>query len=154
MKVSPQPAAPAAADPEVDEATVQQGLLLVRPAAVLIYLTGLVFFFNAIQVFAIARYTSPEVLVGEVGSALFGILYLYAGTRVYDGDHNGTIAAVVLTALGWAFAAGWALFLLMNGALSLMPVLMGGGSALACVFAATMLPRTAQIARARQRLAG
>lgn len=139
-------------DPEVDEATIQSGLARARIVAVGLLLCGLMYGANVLQVLLFA-WQEPLIIAGEVAFVLLCVLHIFVGSRVYDGLHLATIAAVPLSLFGALFSAFWFVFILMyGGALSVLSVMVAGASLL-CVFACLLLlPSTAGIAAARRRL--
>jgi hypothetical protein len=142
-----------AVDPEVDEATVQRGLALARSVAVLLLLCGLMYGANVAQIVLFSYYQSADIVLGELGFALNTVVFIFAGSRIYDGSYPFTLLGAAAGFGGAMFAAMWFFYLLLfAGTLSLLTFLVAGASVLCGVGCLVLLPSVARVAAARQRL--
>ena len=116
-------------------------------------LCGLMHGASLAQILLYTYRQSWPIVVGELGSVLFAALFIGVGSRIYEGSHGATVLGVVLGVGGTLFSVGWFLFLMFfAGTLSLLSLLVIGGSMLCGLLCLVLLPTTSAMAAARKRL--
>jgi hypothetical protein len=141
-----------AIDPDVDEATVQRGLAFARVVAVLLLLCGLMYGANVAQIVLFSYWQTLDIVLGELAFAFGTVLFIFVGSRIYDGSYLFTLLGVAAGFGGAMFASLWFVYLLVYGTISLLSFLVAGASALCGVGCLVLVPAVSRVAAARRRL--
>jgi hypothetical protein len=137
---------------EVSEAEVQLALHYARALAFMLVVTGLLQVAQVAQLLLFVDQRNGEIVFAEVLFALQAAAMWGVALRVSDGSSRFTLVAAVL-ALGSALSAGsWWLWLLLHGAVSLLPLGIAPTSALTGLLCLLFLRFASRIERARSDL--